>query len=97
MIGCLLVGRTELLSKIDEKMSILRETEYQTYDVMKSFSKLVVPLDSHREIDYVQTKMMIVQVLFDVYKVIMIELHRKMDKDSINNFFPVVHPVRTGF
>ena len=90
IVGCLLRERTNLIDMVDKKVSSIRvrggvhKTTYQ----LTSIPKMTIP-DSHHGISLLQTKMSVIQMLFDTYKIISMELHRKSEKFtlSIAKFF----------
>ena len=49
-----------------------------------SIPKITIP-DSHQGISFLQTKMSVIQMLFDMYKLISMELHRKSEKFTLSS------------
>ena len=81
IIGCSLRERTNLIDMVDKKVSSIRVrggVDKTTYQVM-SIPKMTIP-DSHHGICLLQTKMSMIQMLFDTYKIISMELPRKSGK-----------------
>ena len=77
MIGCLLMDRSNLLGDVDNMVSGIRLNERRCCDV-EGLLGLVVPMycHDHKMISHVQSSLLILQTLFDVYKLVSIELHR---------------------
>ena len=66
-IGRLLMERVNLLNLMNNKISFLRSHESSYPNVLKLTSIPMGSLDDHRGIIELQTKMLVVQVLFDIY------------------------------
>ena len=77
MIGCLLMERSNLLGDIDNMVSGIRLNEKGCCNVegLLGLAALMYH-DDHKMISRVQSKLVILQTLFDVYKLVSIELHR---------------------
>ena len=88
LIGCLLVERCNLLDRIDGKVTFLRECNYGKLFVswLTTFNESMLS-GEHEDVIDLQTKMMVVQALFDLYKVITIELYRKVSVNYTNSDF----------
>ena len=86
IVGCLLRERANLIDMVDEKVSSIRvrggvhKAAYQ----LTSIPKMAIP-DSHHGISLLQTKMSMIQMLFDTYKIISMELHRKSEKFTLSS------------
>ena len=74
LIGRMLDERCNLLSEVSEKITFLRNSNIDRVTGLPSDI-----VDTHEGVVDLQTKMLVVQTLFDVYKVISIELHRRVD------------------
>ena len=86
IIGCSLRERTNLIDIVDKKLSSIRVrggVHKTTYQLM-SIPKMTIP-DSHHGISLLQTKMSVIQMLFDMYKIISMELHRKSEKFTLSS------------
>ena len=66
-IGRLLMERVNLLNLMNDKISFLRSHESSNPNVLKLTSIPMGSLDDHGGIIELQTKMLVVQVLFDIY------------------------------
>ena len=77
MICCLLMERSNLLGDIDNVVSGIRLNERGGCN-LEGLLGLAAPMyrDDHKMISHVQSKLVILQTLFDVYKLVSIELHR---------------------
>ena len=75
MIGCLLMERSNLLGDVDNMVSGIGLNERRCYNV-EGLLGPVAPMyhDDHKMISRVQSKLIILQTLFDVYKLVFIEL-----------------------
>ena len=78
LIGSMLVGRTNLLRKLDEKKAFLERKHdfqrcYNLHDLTSS-SLTKLQLIHHVVLD-IQMKMMVIQCMFDLYKVITMVAH----------------------
>ena len=85
IICCSLRERTNLVDMVDEKMSSIRvgggpgTIIYQ----FTSIPNMTIP-DSHNGINLLQTKMSVIQMLFDTYTIISMEFHRKSKKFTLS-------------
>ena len=83
LIGCLLVERCDL---VDEKVIFLRECNYRKLLISQlTTSNESVLSGEHEGVTDLQMKMIVVQVLFGLCKVITIELHRKVSANYTNS------------
>ena len=81
--GCLLVERCDL---VDEKVISLRECNYRKLLISQlTTSNESVLSGEHEGVTNLQMKMIVVQVLFGLCKVITIELHRKVSANYTNS------------
>ena len=85
-IGRLLMERVNLLNLMNDKISFLQSHESSNPNVFKLTSIPMGSLDDHHETIELQTKMLIVQVLFDIYKIVSVELHRRTNCSDVHNF-----------
>ena len=86
IIGCSLRERMNLLDLADEKVSSMRVrggSDKHIYQ-LTSISKMVIP-DSHHGMSLLQTKMSVIQMMFDTYKIVSIELHRKTEVFTLSS------------
>ena len=60
-----------MLNLMSDKISFLRSHESSNPNVLKLTSIPMGSLDDHRGIIELQTKMLVVQVLFDIYKIVL--------------------------
>ena len=85
VIGCSSRERANLVDMVDEKMSSIRvgggpgKIIYQ----FTSIPNMTIP-DSHNGINLLQTKMSVIQMLFDRYTIISMEFHRKSKKFTLS-------------
>ena len=77
MIGCLLMEHMNMLDTVDNIILEIRLNEHSQCNVEGLLGKATMQRDDHKLIARVQTKMYALQILFDVYKVVTVELHRK--------------------
>ena len=86
LIGCMPDERCNLLSEASEKITFLRNSgsENSSIDRVTGLPSDIV--DTHEGVVDLQTEMLVVQALFDLYKVISIELHRRVDYKSKYKF-----------
>ena len=77
IIGALLKERNDLLNGADDAMVFLRVNQESSFNANDVFSRAKLPNDNHKTMNDLQTKMSVFNVLFDVYKVLSIELHRR--------------------
>ena len=79
IIGCMLRERNELLDLADINLNYIRCTEGTNFKLDDAFrmegGKYVD--DRHFDMNTLQTKMTAFHILFDVYKVLSVELHRR--------------------
>ena len=77
--------RCNLLSDVSEKLTFLRSSVSINivYDVTRLQRNEIV--SDHKDTMNFQTKMLVIQALFDLYKVISIELHRRVDYENRSN------------
>ena len=67
LIGCLLIERCHLLDRVDEKVTFLKECNYRKLFVSRlTTSNESMLSGEHEGVTDLQTKMMVVQVLFDL-------------------------------
>ena len=76
MIGCLLMERSNLLGDVDNVVSGIRLNESGHCNINCLLGPTPMYRDDHKMISHVQYKLIILQTLFDVYKLVSIELHR---------------------
>ena len=76
MIGCLLMERSNLLGDVDNVVSGIRLNERGCCNVDDLLGLALMYCDDHKMISHIQSKLVILQTLFDVYKLVSIELHR---------------------
>ena len=81
----MLMERANLLNLMSDKISFLQSHENTNLNVFKLTSVPIGSLDEHHGISDLQTKMMMIQILFDVYKVFSIELHRKVNRTEVHS------------
>ena len=86
MVGCLLMEHVNMLDTVDDIILEIRLNEHSQCNVEGLLGKATMQRDDHKLLTRVQTKMHALQILFDVYKVVTVELHRK---DKVT-FFRVV-------
>ena len=98
-IGSMLMERANLLNLMSDKISFLQSHKNTNLNVFKLTSVLIGLLDEHHGISDLQTKMMTIQILFDVYKVVSIELHRKVNRTEVHStdFFDCCPSCVNGF
>ena len=76
MMGALIKKREELLNSADESIAIMRKNAGRNFYACDAFTNVVgTDDDRHAMMNTLQTKMTVIQVLFDVYKLLSIELH----------------------
>ena len=76
VVGALIQERNVLLNEVDALMSFMRCKEGNTFQLDDVFCDNDLFNDSHKVMNDLQTKMSVFNVLFEVYKVLSIELHR---------------------
>ena len=81
-LGCVLKRRGDFLNDLDERMNAFRN--YVNVDTDNGITDHVrnSVVNNHKNIATLQSKMYVVQVLFDLYKLISIELHHQTDYES---------------
>ena len=84
MVGCLLMERVNMLDTVDDIISEIILNEHSQCNVEGLLGKATMQNDDHKLITRVQRKIHALQILFDVYKVMTVELHRK---DKVTFFF----------
>ena len=84
-IGRMVMERAHSLNRMSDKISFLRSHENTNLNVFKLTSVPIGLLDEHHSISDLQTDMMMIQILFDVYKVVSIELHRKVNHTEVHS------------
>ena len=77
MMGCLLMEHMNMLDTVDDIILEIRLNVHSQCNVEGLLGKATMQRDDHKLIARVQTKMYALQILFDVYKVVTVELHRK--------------------
>ena len=83
VIGSLIQERRGLLDKVDVPLMAMCQTEGKGYSSPDDLKGYCISNDSHEMMNCLQTKLTVTQVLFDVYKVLSIELHRR----DVTSFF----------
>ena len=98
-IGRMLMERANLLNLMSDKISFLRSHKNTNLNVFKLTSVPIGLLDEHHGISDLHTKMMTIQILFDVCKVVSIELHRKVNRTDVHStkFFDCFPSCVNGF
>ena len=98
-IGHMLMERANLLNLMSDKISFLQSHENTNLNVFKLTSVPIGSLDKHHGISDLQTKMMTIRILLDVYKVVSTELHRKVNRTEVHctNFFDHCPSCVNGF
>ena len=86
LIGHMLDERCDLLSEVSEKITFLRSSSSVNANIDRVTGLLSDIVNTHKGVVDLQTKMLVVQELFDLYKVISIELHRCVDYKSKYEF-----------
>ena len=86
LIGHMLDERCDLLSEVSEKITFLRSSSSVNANIDRVTGLPSDIVDTHKGVVDLQTKMLVVQALFDLYKVISIELHRRVDYKSKYEF-----------
>ena len=79
LIGHMLDERSNLLSEVSEKLTYLRTSSMENSNIYRVTGLPSDIVDTHEGVVDLQTKMLVFQALFDLYKVISIELHRCID------------------
>ena len=77
IVGALLKECNDLLNDADDAMVFLRVNQGSLFNANHVFSCAKLPNDNHNTTNDLQTKLSVFNVLFDVYKVLSIELHRR--------------------
>ena len=77
IVGALLKECNDLLNGADDGMVFLRVDQGSSFNANDVFSRAKLPNNNHKAMNDLQTKMSVFNVLFDVYKVLSIELHRR--------------------
>ena len=86
LIRRMLDERCDLLSEVSEKVTFLRSSSSVNANIDRVTGLPSDIVDTHKGVVDLQTKMLVVQALFDLYKVISIELHRRVDYKSKYEF-----------
>ena len=86
LIGRMLDKRCDLLSEVSEKITFLRSSSSVNANIDRVTGLPSDIVNTHKGVVDLQTKMLVVQALFDLYKVISIELHRCIDYKSKYEF-----------
>ena len=86
LIGRMLDERCDLLSEVSEKITFLRSSSSVNANIDRVTGLLSDIINTHKGVVDLQTKMLLVQALFDLYKVISIELHICVDYKSKYEF-----------
>ena len=86
LIGHMLDERYDLLSEVSEKITFLRSLSSVNANIDRVTGLPSDIVDTHKGVVDLQTKMLVVQALFDLYKVISIELRRRVDYKSKYEF-----------
>ena len=76
----------DLLNEASEKITFLRSSSSVNANIDRVTGLQSDIIDTHKGVVDLQTKMLVVQVLFDLYKVISIELHRHVNYKSKYEF-----------
>ena len=76
MIGCLLMERSNLIGDMDNMVSGIRLNERGCCSINALLGPAPMYCNNHKMISHFQSKLIILQTLFDVYKLVSIELHR---------------------
>ena len=63
---------------------MLRVNEMKHHNVDKLLGSSPMMWDDHKNISQLQTQMTVLQILFDVYKVVSVELHRRSNAIFMN-------------
>ena len=86
LIGRMPDKRCNLLSEVSEKITFLRNSSSENLNIYGVTGLLSDIVNTHKGVVDLQTEMLVVQALFDLYKVISIELHRRVDYKSKYKF-----------
>ena len=86
IIGCSLRERTNLIDLVDEKVSSIRVrgvSDKYIYQ-LPSTPKMIAPA-SHHEMSLLQTKMSVIQMMFDTHKNVSMKLHKKTEVFTLSS------------
>ena len=74
--------RCNLLSDVSEKLTFLRSSV--SINIVHGVTRLLRNeiVNDHKDTVNLHTKMLVIQALFDLHKVISIELHRRVDYEN---------------
>ena len=77
--------RCNLLSDVSEKLTFLKSSV--SINIVNGVTRLPRNeiVNDHKDTVNLQTEMLVIQALFDLYKVIRIELHRRVDYENRSN------------
>ena len=82
LIGRMLDKRCNLLSDVSEKLTFLRSSvSINIVDGVTGLPRNEI-VNDHKDTVNLQTNMLVIQALFDLYKVISIELHGRVDYEN---------------